>query len=104
MKTYQDLTALGDNEQERMEFVRSAVRDHLGSEDYRIAAAAEEYYAKRNTTIECFHKMLYTAAGQAYPDLFSSNFKLKTLFFRRFVIQQTQYVLSNGVTFERPET
>ena len=104
LKTYQDLTALGDNEQERMEFVRSAVRDHLGSEDYRIAAAAEEYYAKRNTTIECFHKMLYTAAGQAYPDLFSSNFKLKTLFFRRFVIQQTQYVLSNGVTFERPET
>ena len=100
MKTYQDLTALGDNEQERMEFVRSAVRDHLGSEDYRIAAAAEEYYAKRNTTIECFHKMLYTAEGQAYPDLFSSNFKLKTLFFRRFVIQQTQYVLSNGVTFE----
>ena len=104
MKTYQDLTALGDNERERMEFVRSAVRDHLGSADYRIAAAAEEYYAKRNTTIERFQKMLYTATGQAYPDLYSSNFRLKTLFFRRFVIQQTQYVLSNGVTFENQET
>ena len=104
MKTYQDLTALGDNERERMEFVRSVVRDHLGSADYRIAAAAEEYYAKRNTTIERFQKMLYTATGQAYPDLYSSNFRLKTLFFRRFVIQQAQYVLSNGVTFENQET
>ena len=96
MKTYQDLTALGDNERDRMEFVRSVVRDHLGSADYRIAAAAEEYYAKRNTTIERFQKMLYTATGQAYPDLYSSNFRLKTLFFRRFVIQQTQYVLSTA--------
>lgn len=61
-------------------------------------------YAKRNTTIERFQKMLYTATGQAYPDLYSSNFRLKTLFFRRFVIQQAQYVLSNGVTFENQET
>ena len=30
LKTYQDLTALGDNERDRMEFVRSVVRDHLG--------------------------------------------------------------------------
>lgn len=104
MKTYQDLTDLGDNERERTEFVRSVVRDHLGSADYKIAAVAEEYYAKRNTTIERFQRMLYTANGQAYPDLFSSNFRLKTLFFRRFVIQQTQYVLSNGASFERPET
>lgn len=104
MKTYQDLISLGDNKRERMEFVRSVVRDHLGSADYRIAASAEEYYAKRNTTIECFQKMLYTATGQAYPDLYSSNFRLKTLFFRRFVIQQTQYVLSNGATFENQET
>ena len=45
MKTYQDLTALGDNERDRMEFVRSVVRDHLGSADYRIAADAEECQA-----------------------------------------------------------
>ena len=104
MKVHQDLVALGDREQDRMEFVREVVREHTGSADYKIATVAEEYYAKRNTTIENFQKMLYTASGNAYPDLFSSNFRLKTLFFRRFVIQQTQYVLSNGVTFDRPET
>lgn len=104
MRTYQDLLAVGENEKDRMEFVRGAVQDHTSSDDYKIAAAAEAYYAKHNLTIEKFQKFLYTANGQAYPDLFSANYKLKTLFFRRFVIQQVQYVLSNGVTFEQDST
>ena len=104
MRTYQDLQAVGADEQKRMEFVRSAVSDHTSSDDYKIAAAAEAYYAKHNLTIEKFQKFLYNANGQAYPDLFSANYKLKTLFFRRFVIQQVQYVLSNGVTFEQDST
>lgn len=104
MRTYQDLLAVGENEKDRMEFVRGAVNDHTSSDDYKIAAAAEAYYAKHNLTIEKFQKFLYTANGKAYPDLFSANYKLKTLFFRRFVIQQVQYVLSNGVTFEQDST
>lgn len=87
-----------------MEFVRAVVRDHIGSAEYKIAVVAEEYYSKRNPTIERFQKMLYTATGRAYPDLYSSNFKLKTLFFRRFVIQQTEYVLSNGASFGKTKT
>ena len=98
------MLAVGENEKDRMEFVRGAVNDHTSSDDYKIAAAAEAYYAKRNLTIEKFQKFLYNANGQAYPDLFSANYKLKTLFFRRFVIQQVQYVLSNGVTFEQEST
>ena len=104
MTTYQGLIAVGENEINRMEFVRSVVNDHISSDDYKIASAAEAYYAKRNLTIDKFQKFLYTASGKAYPDLFSANYKLKTLFFRRFVIQQVQYVLSNGVTFEQDST
>lgn len=104
MKNYQDLAAVGENEINRMEFVRSVVNDHISSDDYKIASAAEAYYAKRNLTIDKFQKFLYTASGKAYPDLFSANYKLKTLFFRRFVIQQVQYVLSNGVDFEQDST
>ena len=104
MKIYQDLVAVGENEINRMEFVRSVVNDHISSDDYKIASAAEAYYAKRNLTIDKFQKFLYTASGKAYPDLFSANYKLKTLFFRRFVIQQVQYVLSNGVDFEQDST
>lgn len=38
------------------------------------------------------------------PDIWSANHKLKTLFYRRFVIQQVQFVLSNGITFNKKDT
>lgn len=104
MKTYQDLESVGLIEAERMKFITDAVREHKASEAYKVARDAEAYYAKRNVTIEKFQKVLRTVTGQSVPDLFSANYKLKTGFFRRFVLQQTQYVLSNGVTFEKDET
>lgn len=87
-----------------MEFIRQAINEHLGTPAYRIASDAEEYYAKRNVTISKFQKLLYTLQGRAVPDLYSANYKTKSGFFRSMVIQQTQYVLSNGVTFEREDT
>ena len=41
MKTFQDLQALGDNEQERMSFVLQAINDHKASELYKTAADAD---------------------------------------------------------------
>jgi SPP1 family phage portal protein len=38
------------------------------------------------------------------PDFYSANYKTKSGFFRSMVIQQTQYVLSNGVTFANEKT
>ncbi len=104
MKTYQDLLAVGQNEKNRMDFVIKAVQDHKTSPLYKIARDAEAYYAKRNVTIEKFQKVLYNMMGQSVPDMFSANYKLKTGFFRRFVLQQVMYVLSNGVTFENEDT
>lgn len=104
MKTYQNLESVGLIEAERMKFITDAVREHKASEAYKVARDAEAYYAKRNVTIEKFQKVLRTVTGQSVPDLFSANYKLKTGFFRRFVLQQTQYVLSNGVTFEKDDT
>lgn len=104
MKTYQELVTAGNSEAERMAFVRKAVEEHKGSAAYKVAADAEAYYAKKNVTIEKFQKILYSVQGQAMPDVFSASYKLKTTFFRRFVIQQTQYVLSNGATFEEEKT
>lgn len=104
MKTYQELSACGQEESRRLDFIRSAVSGHRSSEAYKTAADAEAYYAKHNVTISKFQKILYDFSGQARPDLFSANYKLKTNFFRRFVVQQVQYVLSNGVTFEKPDT
>ncbi len=104
MKTYQDLIAVGKSESDRMDFVIKAVQDHKSSPLYNIARDAEAYYAKRNVTIEKFQRVLYNMMGQAVPDYFSANYKLKTGFFRRFVLQQVMYVLSNGITFEKDDT
>lgn len=104
MKTYQDLVAVGERENNRMDFIIKAVQEHEDSPLYKIARDAEAYYAKRNVTIEKFQKVLYNMMGQSVPDLFSANYKLKTAFFRRFVLQQVMYVLSNGVNFEKDDT
>ena len=104
MRTYQDLVAIADNENKRSKFVFAVIDEHKGSDKYKTAAVAEQYYAKKNVTIMQFQKMLYNLHGQEVPDLWSANYKLRTHFFRRFVTQQVQYVLSNGVTFQDSKT
>ena len=104
MKTYQNLVAIGESVDKRNKFVFDVIEDHKSSAAYKTATIAEKYYAKKNVTIMAFQKMLYNLHGQEVPDLWSANYKLRTHFFRRFVIQQVQYVLSNGVTFQKKET
>lgn len=87
-----------------MDFIRAVVNEHRSSADYRTAEDAELYYAKRNPTILRAQKFIYDEQGIQVPDIWSSNYKLTHGFFRRFVLQQVQYVLSNGVTFQREET
>lgn len=87
-----------------MDFIRAVVNEHRSSADYRTAEDAELYYAKRNPTILRAQKYIYDEQGIQVPDIWSSNYKLTHGFFRRFVLQQVQYVLSNGVTFQREET
>ena len=104
MRTYQELVALGENEVERRAFVRAVVRDHKASAAYKTAEDAEEYYAKRNVTISRHVKMLRDLSGQAVPDRFGSDWRLKSLVFRRLVTQQVQFVLANGVSFQKDDT
>lgn len=87
-----------------MAFIRAVVDEHKTSADYQIAADAELYYAKQNPTISRAQKYVYDEQGIQVPDIWSSNYKLTHGFFRRFVIQQVQYVLSNGVTFQKKDT
>lgn len=87
-----------------MDFIRAVVNEHRSSAEYRTAEDAELYYAKRNPTINKAQKYVYEEDGTKVPDIWSSNYKLTHGFFRRFVLQQVQYVLSNGVTFQSKET
>jgi SPP1 family phage portal protein len=103
MYTFQDLQSIGADESARAAFCLRAVEAFRGTQEYRDAQTGEAYYNKHNTTIEKYQKFLYTVTGRQMPDIYSSNYKLKTLFFRRLVIQQVQYVLGNGVTLSDPK-
>ena len=104
IKTYQDLTSVGEVEKKRMDFALGAIREHKQSEAYRIAKDAELYASGRNATIMNYQKLLYTLTGKAVPDNYSANHKCASGFFKRFVTQEAAYLLGNGITFENDTT
>ncbi len=103
MYTYQDLLDVGESDTAKANFCYSAINEFRFSREYCEAQTGERYYAKHNQTIEEFRKWLYTMTGRKIPDATGANYKLKTLIFRRLIIQQVQYVLGNGITLENPK-
>ena len=105
MYTYQDLRAIDPkDEQRRMDFVRTAIQQHQNSELYETAKLADEYSRHKNRTILQFQKFLRDDLGRLIPDLYSPNYKLASNFFKRFVVQENQYLLGNGVTWKNEAT
>lgn len=98
--TYQDLLNVGDDEKQRMDFILSAIYHHKNDEDYETAIIAEEYNCHRNVTISDYQKILYTVTGKAIPDNFSANFKMSCRHFHRFIIQENQFLLGNGASWD----
>lgn len=96
MKTYQDLKQATNKEA----FILEAIREHRSSILYNIAVDAEEYDRQRNVTILARQKLLYDMRGVAKPDLYGANHKICSNFFNRFVNQETNYLLGNGVILE----
>ena len=104
MITYQDLLAIGESDNKRMEFVKNLVSSHQGTDMYRTAKCADEYARHQNRTIMQYQKLLYTISGKAVPDNWSANYKIPSNFFNRFVTQQNLFLLGNGVTWENEST
>ena len=104
MKTYQDLLEVVNNETLLKEFIISAINDHKGSESYRWANIGEDYDKQQNITIMRYRKLLYTMSGIAVPDNFSADHKLPSNFYNRFNVQENQYLLGNGVSFNNDDT
>ena len=100
MKTFQDLTAVGESEKDRMDFVLSAISQHKQTEAYQTAKNAELYYKHQNPTIMRYQKIVRNLLGQAVVDTFSANHKIASNWFFYFTTQAVQYLLGNGVTFD----
>jgi hypothetical protein len=104
MVTYQDLLEVGDDESERMDFVRKAIQQHKGTLLYQTADIANDYDRHLNRTIMEYQKVLYDVMGRAVPDVWTANYKLASRFFNRFITQENQYLLSNGVSWINEDT
>ncbi len=100
MKTYQDLLALGDNDKARKEFLRDVVNEHKSSELYKTAVIAEAYDRQENPTIVQYKRMITNMLGQQVEDLWHANYRLSSNHFNRFVTQENQYLLGNGLVIE----
>ena len=105
MYTYQDLLAIDPRDEERrMDFVLEVIRQHEESELYKTAELADEYDRQENRTILRYQKFLRNDLGQLIPDNYSPNYKLASNYFSRFITQENQYLLGNGVTWRNEAT
>lgn len=104
MNTYQDLQKVKDTDEDRMNFVQLCISQHKNTDLYKTAWIADQYDKHRNVTINEYQKLLYTVSGKAVPDNWSANFKMACRHFHRFIVQENQFLLGNGVTWEKPDT
>ena len=104
MVTYQDLLRVPDSEDARMKFVYSAIQQHKSTSLYETAVIADEYDRHQNRTILQYQKMLHNLAGELVPDEWTANYKLASRFFNRFITQENQYLLGNGITWGEETT
>lgn len=104
MLTYQDLITAGEREDNRMDFVNRAISLHKQTDLYHNAKIANEYDKHKNVTINEYQKVLYTITGKAVADQWSANYKMASRFFNRFIVQENQYLLGNGVTWHDEAT
>lgn len=104
MITYQDLLDVGKTDAAKIEFIDKAIKTHKTSELYTTAIIAEEYNRHRNVTITQYQKFLTKVTGEKVIDEWSANYKIPCNYFNLFVVQENQYMLGNGVTWENKET
>ena len=104
MVTYQDLLKVGDNDKARMDFVRNCINQHKATELYKTAVIADEYDRHQNRTIMQYQKLLYDMSGKAVADEWGANYKMASKFFNRFITQENQYLLGNGVGWKKEDT
>lgn len=104
MITYQDMQKEMEHGTKIVDFIKSAIEKHKGTPEYVMASVADAYNRHQNLTIMQYQKFLYLASGKAVVDNYSANYKLRTNMFNRLVRQQNQYLLGNGVKWEKNET
>ena len=99
MRTYQDfLKATND-----VDFIATAISQHMASEEYRTACDADLYDKQRNVTINRLVKAYSDAQRGTTADSGKNSMSLASNWFNRFNVQRCSYLLGNGVSFTKRE-
>ena len=104
MKTYQDLVAVGEDEEKRIEFIKQVIGDHKNSANYQDALIAQRYFDGENVTITNYQTYLYDAFGRKVTDVWSPNHKISCHYYRYLVTQLALFITGNGVSFAKTDT
>jgi hypothetical protein len=106
LKTFQDYEAVKNTGSELaiMEFVKALIEEYKSTEEYKIAQTAEAYDKQQNTFMKNYKKYIVLETGETVEDKYSPNHKVCSNFYHQFTTQLANYVLSNGVSFEKKST
>lgn len=107
--TWQDWLAA----QDKIAFIESVIATYKASKEFKLGLDAKAYFEGNNTAVA--NKYLVKADVQTAVDDRGKRTRLNRQvkvegnrlpcgFFRRAVMQENQYILSNGVTLDSPET
>lgn len=104
MNTYQDLEKVLDDEQKKIAFVLGCIDDFKTSDEYKFFADAKQYYEGINPKLAKYQKIIYDMQGVGHVDAVSPNHKIFSRYVFSAVTEGTQYLLSNGVSFDNDAT
>lgn len=102
--TFQDLEKIGNDDEKRIQFVSDCITEFKNSKAYEFGKDAKVYYEGENPQIARAQKVVYDMLGQAHADNISPNHKIYSRYVFSAITEGTQYLLSNGVSFDKDTT
>jgi hypothetical protein len=94
---------VGESDKERADFTRQVINQYMLSDMYTAAKTAQEYDRCKNTTIMNYQRMVTMVTGEVVPDRYSAQHRSASNFFHVFVAQLTQFLMGNGVKWEKKQ-
>ena len=98
--TYQDYEA-AIAQGELTAFLSEAIQQHMQSEEYKIAVAADEYDRQRDVTVNNYSRFIAEHSGSGLVNVTAANNRISSNFFHRLNTQRATYSLGNGVDFDK---
>lgn len=94
---------LNDNEK-KIAFVLGCINDFKSSDEYKFMLDAKQYFEGVNPKLAKYQKIVYDMQGVGHVDAVSPNHKIYSRYVFSAITEGTQYLLSNGVSFDDDKT